>query len=150
YTALTGGTRLNASQLVASGVTYYADNSAGNCGSRVPLTVTFQVDPVPSGASIDKFYCSNENATIQDYIDDALALYVPSGVTVYYDLALTNQANTSDVIANGIVNYYIVFDDGACTSQIKFGKSIISASPADPTPISSQVFCSDSNPTIAD
>ncbi|WP_100610161.1 gliding motility-associated C-terminal domain-containing protein [Confluentibacter lentus] len=150
YNTLSGGSAISNTQLVQEG-TYYVDSNPSSCsGTRQSITVTFQVDPVPSGASIDKFYCSNENATIQDYIDDALALYIPSGVTVYYDSALTNQADTSDVIANGIVNYYIVFDDGACTSQIKFGKSIISASPADPTPISSQVFCSDSNPTIAD
>src|SRR5690606_6115474 len=109
--------------------------------------MTCQVDPVPCGSSLDKFYCSNENSTIQDYIDDALASYIPSGVSVYYNPALTNQANPTDVLATGIVNYYIVFNDAACTSQIKFGKSIISISPTDPTPASSQQFCSNSIPT---
>src|SRR5690606_18524549 len=103
-----------------------------------------------AGASIDKFYCSNEGATIQDYINDALALHVPlnGNVNVYYDLALTNQAGSTDLLGVGIVNYFIVFNDVSCSSQIKFGKSIISVSPEDPTPISVQEFCADSNPTI--
>lgn len=151
YTSVSGGTAISNVQLLQEGV-YYLDDASGVCGSRQSINVTFQVDPVPSGASIDKFYCSNENATIQDYINDALALHVPLGgsVRVYRDLALTNQASASDVLAMGIVNYFIVFNDGACSSQIKFGKSIISLSPDDPTPISTQEFCTDSNPTIAD
>lgn len=129
---------------------YYVDNSLGSCGVRPSINVTFEIDPVPAGASIDKFYCSNEGATIQDYINDALALHVPlnGNVNVYYDLALTNQAGSTDLLGVGIVNYFIVFNDVSCSSQIKFGKSIISVSPEDPTPISVQEFCADSNPTI--
>src|SRR5690606_28632981 len=124
YSAAVGGIRYDSTGLVNSGMTYYADASSGSCDSRSPLTITFQVDPVPSGSSLDKFYCSNENPTIQDYIDDALASYIPSGVSVYYNPALTNPANPTDILATGIVNYYIVFNDATCTSQIKFGKSI--------------------------
>ena len=85
-----------------------------------------------------------------------MALYIPAGgsVNVYYDLALSNQANSTDAVANGIVNYYIVYEDNSspfpCTSQIKIGKTIQSISPADPTPPSTQEFCSDSNATIGD
>lgn len=151
YSVPVGGIPISNIQLVQEG-TYYVDDSSGACGARQSINVTFEVDPVPMGASIDKFYCSNENATIQDYINDALALHVPIGgsVRVFYNSTLTNQANSTDLLALGIVNYFIVFDDGTCSSQIKFGKSIISESPEDPTPISSQVFCSESNPTIAD
>ncbi|WP_445737542.1 Ig-like domain-containing protein [Mariniflexile sp.] len=154
YSAATGGIRYSSSGLVPQGI-YYAGNNAGNCGTRQSVTVTFQVDPVPPiGASLDKFYCSNDNATIQNYIDDALVGYVPVGgsVRVYYNAALTNQANTTDAITNGVVNLFIVFSDGTtptpCTSQIKFGKSIQSISPPDPTPPPSQEYCSDANPTI--
>ena len=153
YNAATGGNGLDPNQLVQQGV-YYIDDNSGSCGTdpRESITISFQVEPVPPGGSLDKFYCSNENATIQDYIDDALALYIPLGgsVSVYYDLALTTQANSTDTVANGIVNYYIVFDDITCTSQIKLGKTIESISPADPTPPSTQEFCSDSNSTIGD
>ncbi|MBP0904654.1 gliding motility-associated C-terminal domain-containing protein [Mariniflexile gromovii] len=155
YSAAIGGIRYNSTQLVTQG-TYYAGNNVGNCGTRQSINVTFQVNPVPVGASLDKFYCSNDNATIQDYIDDALVGYIPVGgtVNVYYDINMSNEANTTDAVTNGIVNYYIVFSDGTmptpCTSQIKFGKSIQSVSPANPTPTPNQEFCSDSNPTIGD
>ena len=151
YNAATGGSGLDSNQLAQEGV-YYIDDNSGACGTRESITISFQVEPVPPGGSLDKFYCSNENATIQDYIDDALALYIPGGgsVSVYYDLALTNQANSTDIVANGIVTYYMVFSDGVCTSQIKLGKTIVSNSPADPTPPSTQAFCSDSNSTIGD
>jgi gliding motility-associated-like protein len=152
YDALTGGNDFGSTELVSPG-TYYADDSSGSCSSRNSVTVTFEVDPVPIGASLDKFYCSNDNATIQDYIDDTLASFIPSGgnVAVYYDFALTNQANASDALSLGIVNLYSVFQNSSsCTSQIKLGKSIISVAPADPTPSSPQLFCSDSSNTIAD
>ncbi len=151
YTGATGGSGLDPNQLVQQGV-YYVDDNSGACGTRESITISFQVNPVPPGGSLDKFYCSNENATIQDYIDDALASYIPLGgsATVYYDFALTNQANLTDAVANGIINYYIIFDNTLCTSQIKLGKTIESISPADPTPPSLQEFCSDSNPTIGD
>jgi large repetitive protein len=150
YTQPSGGTRLNASQLVASGVTYYADNSAGNCGSRSPITVTFQVTvSIPNTNGI---YCSNDNATIQTYIDDVLSPYIPIGgsVEVYNNLALTNQANGTDALPLGGRTYYIVFVNGLCESQIVIGTTAIFNSPADPTPPSNQLFCSDASPTVAD
>src|SRR5690606_25591505 len=103
------GIEISNIERVQEGV-YYVDNSLGSCGVRPSINVTFEIDPVPAGASIDKFYCSNEGATIQDYINDALALHVPlnGNVNVYYDLALTNQAGSTDLLGVGIVNYFIV------------------------------------------
>ncbi|WP_142784943.1 gliding motility-associated C-terminal domain-containing protein [Changchengzhania lutea] len=151
YNAETDGTAYRPNELLLDGI-YYIDDNAGSCPSpRQSITITFQVNTVPSGVSLDKFYCSNENATIQDYIDDTLTPYIPSGVNIFYDVDLTNQANTTDIISEGFVNYYIVFTDGGgCASQINFGTTIVSVSPADPTPANPQVLCSDTNPTIAD
>ncbi len=151
YDSDTGGNAYNPNELVTAGI-YYIDNDSGNCTTpRASITIDIQVNGPPSGVSLDKFYCSNENATIQDYIDDTLTPYIPSSVAIYYDADLTNQANVSDVIANGIVTYYIIFiDGGLCRSQINLGKTIVSASPADPTPPLVQAFCSDTNSTVAD
>ena len=150
YDADSGGSSFNPSELVYEG-TYYIDNDSGNCTTpRESITIDFQVNSPSAGVSLDKFYCSNENATIQNYIDDALATYIPTGVEIYYDFDLTIQANTSDILSIGVTTCYIVFTNGACKSQINVGNTIVSSSPADPTPPVSQTFCSDPTPTIAD
>jgi len=148
YTATTGGSAFNQSQLVKEG-TYYAGDASGTCGPRASIVINFTVNP--SGKNLDRIYCSNDNATVQTYIDDVLQSGVPSGgsVEVYYDYNLTNQANASDVIPSGASNYYIVFvDGGGCKSQFEIGQVGVFAAPSDPTPASTQQFCLTSNPVV--
>ncbi|WP_299551948.1 gliding motility-associated C-terminal domain-containing protein [Seonamhaeicola sp.] len=148
YNAATGGSPFNPNQLVDEG-TYYADDNSGTCGSRASIVIDFQVNP--SNQNLDQIYCSNENATIQTYIDDVLQSSIPPGgsVEIYYDFSLTNQANTTDALAGGAANYYIVFvDNGSCKSQLEIGQIGVFAAPQDPTPASNQEFCSDSNPLV--
>ncbi|WP_345275088.1 gliding motility-associated C-terminal domain-containing protein [Litoribaculum gwangyangense] len=152
YSLASGGVPFNNSQLVRDGLTYYADDNSGSCGVRQSITIDFQVNP--SGDNLDKIYCSNENRTIQDYIDEVLLPSFPLGVTsveIFYDLSLTIQANTTDTLSVGGTNLYIVFIDGSnCRSQIELAQVGVFSSPADPTPANPQAFCSDTNPTIAD
>ena len=149
YPASTGGNAFNPNQLVRQGITYYVDDNSGICGARASIVVDFQVDP--SGKNLDRIYCSNDNATIQTYIDDVLQSGIPLGgsVNVYYDFSLTNQANSTDLIPIGASNYYIVFVDNAgCESQLEIGQVGVFNAPANPTPPSPQEFCSTSNPVI--
>ncbi len=148
YDMLTGGTPFNTNELVQEG-TYYADDNSGTCGARVSIVVDFQVNA--SGENLDRIYCTNENATIQTYIDDVLLGSIPPGgsVEVYTDFALTNQANPTDAIPVGASNYYIVFvDNGGCEGQIEIGQVGVFSAPTDPTPPTPQEFCSDSNPLV--
>lgn len=150
FDSLTGGNSFNSNQLVAEG-TYYADDNSGMCGARASITVNFQVDE--SGLNLDGIYCSNDNATIQTYIDDALQTGVPTGgsVEIYTDPALSILANVTDPIAIGATNYFIVFvDSGGCKSQIEAGSTAVFSAPPDPTPADPQEFCSNTNPTIGD
>ncbi len=150
YDSASGGSAYNASQLVLEG-TYYADDNSGTCGVRSSIVVDFQVDA--SGQVLDRIYCSNDNATIQDYIDDVLQSSIPSGgsVQVYNDFNLTNLANPTDAIPTGASNYYIVFvDNGGCESQQEIGQVGVFTAPVDPTPPTPQDFCIDSNPTVGD
>tara|TARA_R110002050_G_scaffold24260_4_gene64948 strand:+ start:61 stop:4251 length:4191 start_codon:yes stop_codon:yes gene_type:complete len=151
YSAATGGTIFYPNQLVSEG-TYYAGDSSGSCSSRSQIDIAFSVGN--SGIiNRDRFYCSNENAIFQDYIDLILQPGIPSGgsVKVYYDSGLTNEANGVDLIPLGVADYYIVFDDaGGCRSQIEKGRVGVFLSPIDPTPASPQEFCIDNSPTIAD
>ena len=150
YNLDTGGVAYVSNQLVSEG-TYYAGNSLGACAPRPSITISFQVND--SGQSLDGIYCSNENPTVQTYIDDVLLSNIPSGgsVEVYDDFKLTTLASGTDAIPSGGSFYYIVFvDNGGCKSQTEIGSTAIFDSPSDPTPSSSQEFCSDINPTIAD
>ncbi|RAJ18212.1 gliding motility-associated C-terminal domain-containing protein [Olleya aquimaris] len=150
YDQPTNGNPFNGSQLVNEG-TYYADDNTGSCGVRNSITVSFQVPP--TGQNLDAIFCDNENATIQTYIDQELQSHIPIGgsVAVYYDVNLTSQANSTDVIPLGATNYFIVFiDSSGCESQIEPGSTAVFSAPADPTPADPQEFCSDTNPTVGD
>ncbi|WP_409446049.1 gliding motility-associated C-terminal domain-containing protein [Mariniflexile rhizosphaerae] len=147
YLTSSGGTALNPAQLVSEG-TYYVDDNTGSCGPRVPITIDFQVNK--SGQQLDAIYCSNENPTVQTYIDDVLQPNIPMGgsVEVYNDFELTDLANAIDPLS-GFYTYYIIFVDNLGNkSQIEEGDTIVVDSPSDPTPPSTQMFCSDSNPTV--
>ncbi len=146
YSVPTGGTALSSSNLVYEN-TYYVTDSTGLCGSRTPINVSFQVKP--TGRALDKVYCTNDNPTIQSYIDDVLEFYTPIGgsVAVYYDVKLNSPASGTDVIPVARNRYYIVFSDSSGnTSQIELGLVPVYESPADPTPNPDQAFCAD--PTI--
>ncbi|MGJ8684239.1 MAG: gliding motility-associated C-terminal domain-containing protein [Nonlabens sp.] len=145
----TGGTPIPPGQLVLEG-TYYAGDTSGNCGTRPALQVVFNVGP--SGQSLDAIFCSNENPTVQSYIDEALTVNIPAGgnVEIYSDFALTMMLNPTSPLT-GNANYFIVFEDSAgCRGQIESGSTAVFASPTTPTPPAVQQFCSDTNPTIAD
>ena len=150
YPTVTGGSAFNSNQLVVEG-TYYADDNSGSCGSRALIVVNFQINK--SDKNLDRIYCSNENATVQTYIDDVLQSTIPIGgsVEVYYDFNLSNQANISDPIPGGASNYFVVFVGPSptfCKSQLEIGQVGVFNAPADPTPASLQEFCSVSNPVI--
>ena len=121
YNAITGGTSYFDTELVAEG-TYYADNDSGNCMSRPSLTISFTVSP--SNQNLDRLYCSNENPTIQTYINDVLQPFIPIGgsVEVYNDSQLTDQANPTDTIMEGAFSYYIIFIDNAAYSTELFSR----------------------------
>ncbi|MDC1226253.1 gliding motility-associated C-terminal domain-containing protein [Algibacter sp.] len=150
YDVPSGGSPFNVNELVTEGL-YYADDSSGTCGSRASLTIDFELGT--SGQNLDRIYCSNENPTIQTYIDDVLQSIIPVGgsVEVYNDFELTDQGNGTDIIPIGGSDYFIVFvDNSGCKSQLELALLGVFGSPADPTPANLQTFCSDTNPTVGD
>ncbi|MDD7885589.1 gliding motility-associated C-terminal domain-containing protein [Flavivirga sp. 57AJ16] len=150
YNALTGGAPFDPNEWVVEG-TYYADDNSGTCGARESIVVDFTVDP--TGLNFDRVYCSNENATVQSYIDDVLQSSIPpsGSVEVYYRFDLVNQVNPATVFPNGQTNLSIVFmDNGGCKSQFENTRVGVFASPQNPTPANPQNFCSNTSTTIAD
>ncbi|WAC03750.1 hypothetical protein N7U66_10160 [Lacinutrix neustonica] len=107
----------------------------------------------PSGQVFDGFYCSDDNPTIQTYINNDIQPFISGGLSVdiFYDPDLMFPASTTDPLSNSPTNYYIVLvDGGGCESQLEVGFAVVFNSPADPTPTTPQEFCSDTNPTVAD
>ncbi len=148
YLNATGGTPLQQSQLVSQG-TYYAGDPTGTCGTRAALVVDFTVNP--SGQSLDAIFCSNETPSIQTYMDRALLINAPTGgsVQIFADFALTSLLNPATALT-GNANYFIVFvDSSGCRSQIETGSTAVFPSPTAPSPPATQLFCSNTNPTIA-
>ena len=65
---------------LTNGADYFADDNSGTCGVREFITISFHVSP--SNQNLDRLYCSNENPTVQTYIDDVLQTYIPVGGSV--------------------------------------------------------------------
>jgi len=149
YDAATGGTPFAPNELVLEG-TYYAGDSTGTCGSRDLITVDFVVDP--SGQNLDGIFCSNENPTVQSYIDEVLTPNIPVGgsVNVYEDFELTTLAVNTDLLNTTDIYYIVFIDAGSCESQIEIGNIATFPSPDDPTPPNPQDLCASGSPTIAD
>ncbi|WP_197077345.1 gliding motility-associated C-terminal domain-containing protein [Lacinutrix sp. Hel_I_90] len=150
YSAATGGSAFTSTQLVQEG-TYYAESNSGSCAPRPSIMVDFVVNP--SGQIFDGFYCSNENPTIQTFINNDIQPFISGGlsVAIFYDPDLTILANATDALSSSPTNYYIVLvDGGGCESQVEVGFAVVFDSPTDPTPVTPQEFCSDTNPTVAD
>ena len=151
YDMPVGGNSFNPNELVTEGV-YYAGDNTGTCGTRAPLTVDFVLGA--SSQNLDRIYCSNENATLQTYIDDVLQSIIPIGgsVEIYNDIDLISLASSTDIISLGGSEYFIVFvdDNTGCKGQLEFAQLGVFNAPADPTPANPQAFCSDTNPTIGD
>ncbi len=148
YNVATGGTALNTNQFLLEGV-YYADNNSGNCGTRPSVTIDFEVNA--TGFTLDGIYCSNDNATVQTYINDVLIPNIPSGgsVQVFDDANLTTPSVGTNTLPIGPTAFFVVFlDSSNCESQIEIGSAAVFQSVDDPTPTPNQMFCSDTNPTI--
>lgn len=147
----TGGNLFSGTELVSEGI-YYADDNSGNCGSRNSITIRFVLPP--TNQNLQGFFCSDENPTIQSYIDLELQPNAPPGgmVEVYYDRALTSLASPSDAIPETPTNFYIIFISSSspmvCRSQIENGVATQFQTPPNPSPMSVQQFCADTNPTV--
>ncbi|MGB5419309.1 gliding motility-associated C-terminal domain-containing protein [Algibacter sp.] len=142
YKALVGGTQIDNDALVKEGLIYVDDNNSGvDCSPRQELSISFTVPATNS--EFEEFYCSDENPTVQTFIDDALISFIPSGglVTVYNDFGTNDIASPTQAITSTTA-FEIVFEDaGGCKSQLEDGLAIYIEKPDAPVLISPQSFC---------
>ncbi|UOX33857.1 T9SS type B sorting domain-containing protein [Flavobacterium sediminilitoris] len=70
YNSQTGGTILSTATSLQNGVTYYASQTINGCESdRVPVSVTIQNTPAPTG-NANQSFCSTANATLNEIVSN--------------------------------------------------------------------------------
>jgi hypothetical protein len=144
YNSASGGSALMNSHSLANGTTYYASQSVNGCESttRFPVTVSFL--PVPGAPSGDftQYFCSNQNATINDLV------VTGSSIQWYDGVHSSTILNTSTPLQSGM-QYYASQTVGGCESEERIQVLVvISVNPNAPTGNTNQDFCEIENPTI--
>jgi len=145
YDAPTGGNLIASTTPLVAGI-YYASIQLGTCQSdiRLAITVTISDPDAPTTDNATQTFCQGNNPTVADLdVNESNPVFynVPTGGT---PLVLT------DALQNGI--YYVsLIDATGCESidrlQITVAITIVGPPTATET---TQTFCQDNNPTIAD
>ncbi|MCW1147706.1 T9SS type B sorting domain-containing protein [Flavobacterium lacisediminis] len=117
YDAATNGNILPNTTLLQNGITYYASQTINGCEStRVPVLVTIQNTPAPTGNSNQSF-CSTENATLNN-------IAITGTNIIWYDSLSGNTVlPTSTLLQNG-VTYYASQTINSCESPTRLAISI--------------------------
>ncbi len=109
FTAATGGNLLPSTTTITNGQTYYASQTIANCESlRIPVSVTIQTTPTPTGAANQSF-CSTQNATLNDIIINGTSL------NWYNSSSGTNTIPNTTLLVNG-ATYYVSQTINNCES----------------------------------
>jgi Leucine-rich repeat (LRR) protein len=142
YAATTGGTALASTDALTDGTTYYASQTVGSCESdRFEVTVAISNVAVPTGSAAQSF-CSNNNPTV------AQLAATGTGVQWYAVTTGGTALASTDVLTDG-TTYYASQSIGSCESN-RFEVTVSIESPAFPTGETTQAFCDQNNPTVAD
>lgn len=117
YDTATNGNLLPNTTPLQNGITYYASQTINGCESvRVPVLVTIQNTPVPTGNQNQSF-CSTENATLNN-------IAITGTNIIWYDSLSGNTVlPTSTLLQNG-VTYYASQTINGCESHIRLAISI--------------------------
>jgi len=113
YDAPTAGNLLTNTTLLQNGTTYYASQTINSCEStRVPVTVTIQNTPAPTGSTAQSF-CSSQNATLNDI--------TISGTNIIWYSSLTGNTvlPATTLVANN-TTYYATQMVNNCESPTRF------------------------------
>lgn len=117
YDTSTGGNLLPNTTHLQNGTTYYASQSINGCEStRVPVLVTVQNTPAPTG-NPNQSFCSTENATLNNITVNG------TNIIWYSNLIGTTTLPTSTLLQNG-VTYYASQTINGCESISRLAISI--------------------------
>ena len=117
YDAATGGNLLPNTTPLQNGTNYYASQTINGCESaRVPVLVTIQNTPAPTGNSNQSF-CSTENATLNNII-------IAGTDIIWYNSLTGNTVLPSSTLLQNGVTYYASQTINGCESTTRLAVSI--------------------------
>jgi gliding motility-associated-like protein len=153
YDALVGGNQIDNDALTIESLFYVDDNNTGvDCSPRQEINISFAISA--SNNQFEEFYCSDENPTVQTFIDDALQSSIPfeGSVIVYNDFATNDIALPTQAITSNLAFEIVFVDAAGCKSQLEDGLAIYIEKPDSPLIPSPQSFCNPNGTvfTIAD
>lgn len=137
YDAPTAGNFLANTTLLQNGTTYYASQTISSCESaRVPVTVTIQNTPTPTGNANQNF-CSSQNATLND-------ITISGTNIIWYSSSTGNTIlPATTLLANNTV-YYATQTVNGCESPTRLAVTVTLINTLNATNYS-KTFCDDLN-----
>ncbi|SFT81042.1 gliding motility-associated C-terminal domain-containing protein [Lishizhenia tianjinensis] len=145
YDAATMGNALTTTDTLVDGMVYYASQVGPTCESSNRLAITVQLNDTtaPTTLNSTQEFCKVDYATVADLQVDQMNIN-------WYDAAVGgNLLNTSDTLTAG--NYYASQVGTNCESSTRLMIAVVINDTTAPTAtLTTQEFCSASNPTVAD
>jgi gliding motility-associated-like protein/uncharacterized repeat protein (TIGR01451 family) len=146
YDMATGGTAYNATDALVDGQTYFASQTSNNCESATRLEVTAVINstPPPTTTNDTQNFCNQDNPTVG-------GLQVNEVNVTWYDMAMGGNAfSNSASLINGQTYYGSITENG-CESETRLAVTVTINDTQAPTTVdSTQEFCIQDDPTIAD
>src|SRR5208337_1477898 len=146
YDAATGGSIVSGSSTLANGTTYYASQTLGGCESSSRLAVTATVNTTPAAPTgiATQIFCSGTNPLVSD-------LTVTGSNIAWYDAATGGSVVSGSSALTGGTTYYASQTVNGCESPTRLAvTATVNTTPATPTGLATQTFCSGTSPTLAD
>ncbi|RDI09726.1 gliding motility-associated C-terminal domain-containing protein [Flavobacterium sp. AG291] len=149
YTAATGGSVVPATTPLVSGTTYYGalTNAANGCQSatRLAVTVTVTDAPTPTTSDMTQDFCAAAAPTVANILTNE------AGVTWYTAATGGTPLAATTALVNG-TTYYGSLTNAAtgCISSVRLAVAVTVGDAPTPTTLdTTQEFCLQNNPTVA-
>ncbi len=144
YNQASGGTAYTGTDALTDETTYYGEITQNGCPSTTRLAVAVNVytTAAPTGNASQDF-CSQDSPTIADLVTN-------EGSTTWYNQSTGGTAyNSGDALSDGTIYYGEITQNG-CVSTSRFAVTAnVYTTPAPTTSNTTQNFCSQDSPTIA-
>jgi hypothetical protein len=145
YAAASGGSQLASNTALTNGTHYFASQTVGGCEStsRLDVTVTIVTTPAAPTGNASQSFCTPPNPTVADLVASGTNIQWYANASGGAPLAGTTTLTNS-------THYFASQTVSGCESTSRFDvTATVIATPAAPTGIATQSFCTPPNPTVA-